>query len=57
MQMLGGCFVTAAINTTGNVLKEKVGFVFKYCYNCYSYITENSSMREFCKFFFTNFFF
>lgn len=54
MQKLRGCFVTTAINTTGNVvLKEKVVFVFKYFYN---YITENSSMRGFCNFFFTIFF-
>lgn len=54
MQKLGGFFLTTAINTTGNVLKEKVGFVCKYCYN---YITENSSMRGFGNFFLTNFFF
>lgn len=52
MQKLGGFFLTTAINTTGNVLK--VDFVCKYCYN---YITENSSMRGFDNFFFTNFFF
>lgn len=31
MQKLGGCFVITAINTSGNVRKEKMVFVFKYC--------------------------